>query len=230
MIPFKQSDARHHPDIDERFHQLNASNICNVVYWWLFLQMAKDVPGDIVECGVGRGRSLLIIAALNEAMEVQEGGGRQIYGYDSFSGFPEPTSRDDSIRKPRQGDWSRSPSGKYAYTAELAQTVLSDGGVTKPVTLITGFFKDTLPRHPDRPVVLLHIDGDLYQSYKDALENLYAKVAPGGIIVFDDFLANENSSEKFPGARLAVKEFLGDSYADLRRSVGGTPYYVKPAA
>ena len=164
MIPFKQFEARHHSDLDERFHQLNASNICNVVYWWLFLQMAKSVAGDIVECGVGRGRSLLIIAALNEALESQEGGGRKIFGYDSFSGFPEPTSEDDSIRKPKRGDWSRSPSGKYVYTAELARNVLTDGGVTQPVTLVPGFFKDTLAHHPDRPIAILHIDGDLYQS------------------------------------------------------------------
>ncbi len=61
MKPFKKFEAPHHPQIDERFHQLNVNNIGNVIYWWTFFRMAKDVLGDIVECGVGRGRSLAII-------------------------------------------------------------------------------------------------------------------------------------------------------------------------
>jgi ubiquinone/menaquinone biosynthesis C-methylase UbiE len=56
--------------IASRFHQLNCGNIGNVVYWREFFRMAAGVAGDVVECGVGRGRSLLILAALNDLLDV----------------------------------------------------------------------------------------------------------------------------------------------------------------
>ena len=74
---------------------------------------------------------------------------------------------------------------------------------------------------------MLHVDGDLYSSYKDTLENLYDLVSIGGIIVFDDFLADQDEKESFPGSRQAVKEFLGDKISNLKVSIGGTNYFIK---
>lgn len=229
MLPLKRFEMIHNQSIDEKFHQLNIGNIGNVIYWWNFFALARDIVGDIVECGVGRGRSLIVIAAINQFLDPEEGGRRKIFGYDSFCGFPEPTSEDSSNRQPRKGEWSRSPSGKYKYTSSFIQLVLREAGVDdRAIMLTSGYFCDSLPGHPDRPIALLHIDADLYQSYRAALENLYGRVASGGIVVFDDFLHEEARDEKFPGARLAVKEFLGSRYSDLRTSMSGGCYYIKP--
>ena len=59
------------------------------------------------------------------------------------------------------------------------------------------------------------------------LNELFPKVASGGLVIFDDFFIDEDPNEGFPGARLAVKEFFGDRYKDLKKSIGGTYYYVK---
>jgi O-methyltransferase len=95
-------------------------------------------------------------------------------------------------------------------------------------TLTAGFFETSLRGHPDRPIALLHVDGDLYQSYLATLENLFPKVASGGIVVFDDFAVGEDPHESFPSARQAVRDFLRDDYRNLKPSIGGTYYYVKP--
>jgi hypothetical protein len=95
------------------------------------------------------------------------------------------------------------------------------------MTLTAGFFENSLPGHPDRPIALLHVDGDLYRSYISTLENLFPKVVPGGIVVFDDFSVGEDANESFPGARQAVKDFLKEDYKNLKPSIGGTYYYVK---
>lgn len=227
--------TRHDEQIDERFHQLNLDNIANVVYWHEFFKIIKTVVGDIVECGVGRGRSLIILMALNALQPKQER--RRIFAYDSFCGFPKPTEEDRSPRNPKAGEWAVSPSGKYRYTPEFLQQVAASAGLDSDfleragfvMTLRPGFFRDTLPTHPRRPIALLNIDGDLYQSYKDCLENLYPMVSPGAVIAFDDFGFAEDHAESFPGARRAVREFLGAAYSDLRCSPRGNPYYIKPA-
>jgi hypothetical protein len=218
-----------HKEIDEKFHQLTIGNVGNVLYWERFFEMAKNVPGDIVECGVGGGRSFLIIAALNHLLEKNEGGQRTVYGYDSFEGFPEPTKEDESPRHPKRGEWSCSPSGTYIYSPEFTRTVLAEAGIPRDALPIIkkGFFEQVLPAHPKKPIALLHIDGDLYQSYKATLENLFNLVSPRGIIVFDDFLAEPIGPDPFPGARKAVQEFFGRKINKLRVSIAGKYYYVK---
>lgn len=220
----------HLAEIDEKYHQLNIGNIGNAIYWWKFFEAAALVEGDIVECGIGRGRSLIIISSINRFLSKEEGGQRRILAYDSFDGFPEPSTQDQSLRNPKKGDWSYSPSGKYKYTLEFITEVLSEAGIeadTNELSLYQGFFSESLPHHPDRPIAILHIDGDLYQSYKDTLENLYSKVSTGGIIVFDDFQSEYSGYERWPGSRIAVKEFLGERFFELKLSDRGTYYFVK---
>lgn len=221
-----------HPDgVDERFHILDASAVGRVLYWNAFFESIRDVPGNIVECGVGRGKSLLVVAALNALYEKAEGGGRDIWAFDSFSGFDEPSLQDNSWRKPCKGEWARSPSGAYEYTPEFIGTVLGKAHVDlSGVHLVKGYLKDTLPLYQGGKIALLNIDCDLYEPYKNALDYLYDQVVPGGVIIFDDFKIEPDANERFPGARKAVYEFLGDRIGELRESIKGNPYYIKPRA
>jgi len=230
MRVLKQFEKKHNPEIDEKFHQFDIGNIGNVVYWMKFFELTRNVPGDIVECGIGRGRSLLTISALNSIFEEGEGGQRRIYGYDSFQGFPQPTKEDKSFRNPQKGEWSSSPSGKYPFTLEFIKTTLANGGVPidpEKLILTKGFFNETLKDHPKRPIAILHIDGDLYQSYKSVLENLFDLVSKKGIIVCDDVIFGNEEKDPFPGARLAVKEFFKSEFESFKISIGGSYYYIK---
>ncbi len=223
-------ESNHKPEIDEKFHQLNIGNIGNVIYWWKFFEIIKNISGDIVECGIGRGRSLLVISAINQLLDKNEGGERIIYAYDSFEGFPEPTDEDKSARNPKKGEWSYSPSGKYKYSEDFIKLVLTEANISfkdNQLELKKGFFGDSLKNHPDRPIALLHVDGDLYQSYMDVLKLAYHKVVPGGLIVFDDFLSNNKESERWPGALIAVKDFLGEDYKKIIASERGTYFFIK---
>ena len=49
-------DKKHPTDVNDYYHVFNETNILNVIYWNDLMQLVADVPGDIVECGVGRGR------------------------------------------------------------------------------------------------------------------------------------------------------------------------------
>ena len=72
----------------------------------------------------------------------------------------------------------------------------------KNVSLLKGNFSSVLNNF-DKEINILHIDCDLYQSYKDCLDKLYTKVVSGGCIIFDEYY-----SLKYPGPRIAVDEFF----------------------
>jgi len=152
----------------------NLGNACRFLYQKRLMEMIRDMDGDIVECGVGAGQTFLYWAILT----YDEGRNRRIWGFDSFEGFPEPTVEDTSPRSPKKGEWAV---GSVQSTHDLlVASGLAAEWVRSRVTLVKGFFKDSLPKYTGSQIALLHIDADLYQSYKTSLELLYPKVCPGG--------------------------------------------------
>src|SRR3989338_1750422 len=65
-----------------------------LMYQKRLLELVHDLDGDIVECGVGWGCSLLYWALLAR----EEAKGRRIWGFDSFEGFPEPGPEDQGLK------------------------------------------------------------------------------------------------------------------------------------
>ena len=68
------------------------------------------------------------------------------------------------------------------------------------VRFLKGWFKNTLHRAPIKTLALARLDGDLYESTRDALTALYDKLASGGFLIVDDY-------GDFQPCRLAVDEF-----------------------
>ena len=62
----------------------------------------------------------------------------------------------------------------------------------------------------DRSFALLHVDVDLYRPTLQSLEFFWPRLAPGGVVVCDDY-----GSRKCPGARAAFDEFFADKDARL---------------
>ena len=54
-------------------------------------------------------------------------------------------------------------------------------------SIYSGWFKDTLPNAPIDSLSILRLDGDMYSSTMDALENLYPKLSVGGYCIVDDY-------------------------------------------
>lgn len=82
--------------------------------------------------------------------------------------------------------------------------------------IIKGFVGQTLPNFPrDRCIAFAHLDLDLYEGYRDALEYLFPLVSVGGVIAFDEYKEFPNKSEynygqieKWPGCTKAVDEYF----------------------
>ena len=69
----------------------------------------------------------------------------------------------------------------------------------KQVFFLKGWFKDTLPQAPIDKLSILRLDGDMYSSTMDALENLYPKLSKGGFCIIDDYAV--------PRCKLAVDDY-----------------------
>lgn len=166
----------------------------------------KSVPGDLVECGVGRGRFLTIFAFANQFFQMN----RDLYGFDSFQGFPVASKQDFGTRVKKEEKitgWDDvTPELIYHILghdldAEGSKSTLDEQGV-KRVKLIPGYFNETLERNLPERIAFLHLDADLYQSTVDVLQACLPRMSHGGVLVFDEL----HEEEKWPGVKQAVDE------------------------
>jgi hypothetical protein len=173
----------------------------NINILFELLSRTSEVEGDIAECGVFRGRTIASMA-LWVQQHIQKS--KHILGFDSFAGFP-----DEAIDLDLQlggADSAEKQRGGFAQTSlELLQQKLRRLGVDRLVTLEPGFFTDSLERHDQRTFSFVHLDCDLYESYKVCLEFFYPRLHPGAVVLFDEY-----NDPPWPGCNKAVDEFLGN--------------------
>lgn len=160
----------------------------------------ERIPGAIVECGVAQGGCAALMASTDAAQR----GERPIVLCDSFEGLPDPT----------EADFVDGRTGTHASLLERGSCLGTESQVTEllfgrfglapdRVRLVKGWFDETLPplSRTVGTIALLRIDADWYDSVKCCLESLYDSVAPGGVVIIDDYGSCH-------GARRAVDEFL----------------------
>ena len=161
------------------------------------LEKVQNIEGDIVECGVSIGHGALLFTILSDYI----GKPRTYFGFDSFEGFPSPIDKDETTPIKGKGFWASPPE---AVLKVLRDGRISDEVIRERIHLVRGWFEDTLPKYSGN-IALLHLDCDLYESYKLSLEVLYEKVPSGGAIMFDEY-----RDKRWPGASKAIDEFFRD--------------------
>ena len=160
----------------------------------------ENIPGDLAECGVWRGGAAIFMRGYLAAYDMRD---RVVWAADSFEGIPEPSHAED-----RGYDFSKSVVPILAISLEDVQELFARYGLLdNQVRFLKGWFSDTLPSAPIQSLALLRLDGDLYESTRDALRALYDKVVPGGFVIVDDY-------GDFPPCRKAVDEFRGERAID----------------
>lgn len=165
----------------------------------------NEVSGDIVECGVWRGGSMMLAAKRLTERTCQN---KRLWLYDTFTGLPRPdTQLDVDILGNRAIDgWEpRNTCGGetywgYATEEDVRSNMLSTGYPEENLRFVAGMVEETIPSQSPEKISLLRIDTDWYASYRHILEHLFERVSIGGIIIFDDY-------GQFLGARKAVDEF-----------------------
>ncbi len=151
------------------------------------------VDGAFVECGVFNGGGAAVMANVL--------GNRPVWLFDSFEGLPKPGDRDGG-RASMKYDRAMEANGNW-QAGDPAQVQAAFRALkcwSKQVHIVKGWFQDTLPVNDTGPIAVLHLDADWYDSTKLALETLYDRVVPGGLILVDDY-------GHWIGCRTAVQEF-----------------------
>lgn len=128
---------------------------------WALSQL-RDDAGLFLEFGVYRADSINRLAGFKPNVT--------FYGFDTFSGLPE------------------------TWTLGAKSGAMNAGGkppVRQNVRLIEGLFADTLPKflaeHAGEKIAFMHIDCDLYSSTKTVFDHAKQHLAPGAIIIFDEY-------------------------------------------
>jgi O-methyltransferase len=139
--------------------------------------ISEEIPGDLLEAGVWRGGASIFMAA-NLLVRNSD---KRLFVCDSFSGLPRPSSIYDI------GDVHYKHNILSVSKDEVIENFVKYGLLSYKINFIEGWFKDTMPKMRDHTFSLLRLDGDMYESTRDVLENIYDRLAPGGFIIIDDF-------------------------------------------
>ncbi|HEX8521924.1 MAG TPA: TylF/MycF/NovP-related O-methyltransferase [Tepidisphaeraceae bacterium] len=180
-------------DVTEFYHTMIGRPRIDNIHQLLNRVVSEGVAGDLIETGVWRGGATIFMRGFLAAHDIGE---RNVWVADSFAGLPDPTLPED------QGiDFSADVHPILAISKEeVADLFARYDLLDDRVKFLEGWFKDTLPAAPIEKLALMRLDGDLYESTRDALVNLYDRLSPGGFVIIDDY-------GDFEGCRRAVDEF-----------------------
>jgi O-methyltransferase len=139
--------------------------------WYLLKQL--DMPGDILEVGVWKGGTGLLMAA----HEQQAGRETTIYLADTFEGVVKAGSRDSYYHGSEHADASQQEVEDKASHLGL-----------KNISILKGVFPDeTQVEVAGNQFKLCHIDVDVYDSAKSVFDWVWPRLNSGGLVIFDDF-------------------------------------------
>jgi len=164
------------------------------------------IAGDIVECGVWRGGSMMLVAL---ALMARGDTSRDLVLFDTFEGMSAPTDRD------------RGPNGESAQVLlehtgrdqwlwgvasleDVKANMVSTGYPQERLHFVKGKVEDTIPGTIAERIALLRLDTDWYESTKHELTHLYPRLSRNGILIVDDY-------GHWRGSREAVDEYFAAS-------------------
>jgi O-methyltransferase len=166
-----------------------------------------QIPGDIVECGVWRGGSMMAAAM---TLLIEEDTSRTLFLYDTFEGMPPPTEIDRATKSGEpaalllQVADQSSNIRAYASLTEVSNNLASTQYPADRIRFIKGNVEHTIPNVLPEQIAVLRLDTDWYTSTKHELTHLFPKLSVGGVLIIDDY-------GFWDGARRAVDEYIDDN-------------------
>jgi hypothetical protein len=202
-----------------------------LAHYELFKQIV-DVPGAIVDIGVYRGASTFTWAKLCEIFcptDVR----KQVFGFDTFEGFP--------ALAPQDGGENRAQGvgpGGYAAGVTIEDDLCMARAAfnhdrhlahVERVEFVKGDVSRTIPEFVRRQgdglrIALLNLDADLYEPTKVALEHFVPLLAPGALIVLDEYAVTT-----WPGESQAFDEYFMRQFG-RRPRMQKFPWHSNPSA
>lgn len=168
----------------------------------------NNIPGDIVECGVWKGGSMMAAAMALLKMNDTH---RNLFLFDTFEGMSSPSITDISYKGDIANDLLKKNEKEeesyiwaYAPMEKVKQNLLSIGYPESKIHFIKGKIEETVPRNAPEKISLLRLDTDWYESTYHELTYLYPKLSHGGVIIIDDY-------GHWQGAKKATDEYIEEN-------------------
>jgi O-methyltransferase len=189
-------DRRHHPDIACLIDILGSggcgeslvdSSRLYMLYQWLL--STRHIAGDCIEVGCYKGGSAKLISESILSHEMN----CAFHIFDTFDGMPDALAEDEAGFHKCFSDNSLGE----------VQRLLSNN----PHSFVhQGVFPDSASQHVrGLSFRFAHIDVDIERSVADCCAFIYPRLAPGGVMLFDDY-----ADPYCPGAARAVDAFFAD--------------------
>jgi hypothetical protein len=168
--------------------------------------MRNDIAGEIVECGVWKGGSMMAAALTLLNLGIK----RRLYLFDTFAGMTTPTAvdRDRSGRSAIQDFEEGRLEKNNVPLEEVRANLRSTGYDENLITYVQGPVEETLPDNAPEAIAILRLDTDWYESTRHELQHLFPRLTGGGVLIIDDY-------GYWRGARQAVDEFIHDQKLPL---------------
>ena len=187
------------------------------IYLAVHYVVEANIQGDIVECGVFKGGSAVMLAqTLAHFGDVL----RRIYLFDTFTGWPMPTDHDTDFlgqqhkqlyeqdKKTAEAPGVKPGQSIYRlgdFFERTRKAILSNAAYpAERIVFVRGLVEETLPHPEISSLAILRLDTDYYESTAWELKTLWPFLNVGGVMLIDDY-------GQFHGARKAVDEFLRDN-------------------
>lgn len=178
--------------------------------------ISSGVPGDIVECGVHMGGS--VMAAEHTLLKFNPSNDRRIFALDTFTGF---VTRHEELDVDLQtGAVACDPSDTFDFSEHSIANMKSVP--FDSLNVIKGDVLQTIPTLKVDKIAILRLDTDTYETTKFELEHLYDKVVSGGVVIIDDYGYTL-------GCKKAVDDFIRDKPILLQRINRNVRSWVKTA-
>jgi len=173
----------------------------------------NNIQGDLVECGVWKGGSMMTIALTLKKLGNTD---RELHLYDTYAGMTAPTDADksfqgegaDHLLQQEIGMKEESVIWAYSSLAEVRKNVLSTGYPENKIHFIEGDVLQTIPAKIPSNIALLRLDTDWYESTRHEMIHLYPLLNSGGVLIIDDY-------GFWRGSRQAVDEYITEHQPGL---------------
>jgi O-methyltransferase len=177
-------------------YQTNLEQAMNI-YHLLSQVLLAVIPGDVIEMGSYKGITAILIQKTLEQFQSD----KQLHLFDSFQGLPPKTAEDGH---------TYFTSGDCKSTIDELKANFIKHSARLPI-IHAGWFKDTADAQPGQ-VAFAHLDGDFYSSILESLQIIYPRLAPGAVVVIDDYCDPQllDVNNILPGVKRACDEFFAD--------------------
>ncbi|MCD9141561.1 TylF/MycF/NovP-related O-methyltransferase [Streptomyces albireticuli] len=168
--------------------------------------LERGIVGAVVELGCFRGAMTAWMRAVIDAHDSRRPD-KEVHTFDAFEGLPPPGPYDSGYLR----------TGEFTGAVGDVLVLHDRFGLARP-HIHAGWLADTLPHGLPERIAFAYLDADRYDSTLTGLKACVPRLAPGAVLVLDDYAdpcavpgGEITAQPKAPGVLAACREYFGEA-------------------